>query len=115
MFPGLQAEALKTFEKAFLHRCGSPLQTCKSNDIVAQCEKNNSRWQPYIDNQSSLSFRDSNNTAARAGSCELGSLSLILPDPNDSTALVVRSNNDKTVSIVPGLLVQALVIGPSIP
>lgn len=70
----------------------------------------------YLESQSSLSLIDLNNTAARAGSCELGSLSLMrAEDPNESIVLVVRSNNDKTASMMLGLLVQAFIIGGSTP
>jgi len=76
-----------------------------------------SKVNEYLSNQSSLSLIASNSTAARAGSWELASLSFRRPEdgPEDSRFFVARSNKDKTVSMMLGLLVHDLIIGRSIP
>ena len=70
-----------------------------------------------FESSSNLSLIDPNKIAARVGSWLPGSLSVArMEDPKDvSKTLVERSKRERTASITEGRLVQAFLIGRSIP
>ena len=114
MFQGPQVASLKIFVGVLLSRADLHFH----NWCMEWSDKEGDEaWMMYLESQSNLSLIHSNNTPARGGSWESGSLSLAwVRDPGvESTHLLVKSNRVNTVSMMLGLLDQGLIIGSSMP